>query len=202
MRPVPAELAEKVDEAIAVFAELGYDETRMEVLAERIGVPRATLYYYFSSKDELFAFALERHMSRIGRVVLEASTEPGSALVRLRRIAFAYFTAIAERPADFLFFTTDLGRASRLDELAERAWTLIYAPVRAVITSGIEANELREVDVEIAVATIYGALNTSATHFLLRDRALDCDALADAVVDLLNSGLVEQKPRTQRSNRR
>ena len=38
-----------------VFGEKGYQHTKMEDIAERAGVTRATLYLYFKNKEELFS---------------------------------------------------------------------------------------------------------------------------------------------------
>jgi AcrR family transcriptional regulator len=42
-----------LDAAYALFAERGYDATRMEEIAERAEVGTSTLYRYFPTKDEL-----------------------------------------------------------------------------------------------------------------------------------------------------
>lgn len=40
--------------AIELFSEKGYYETSMAAIAEKAGVGKGTLYWYFSSKDEMF----------------------------------------------------------------------------------------------------------------------------------------------------
>lgn len=46
--------AEIVEAALAVFAESGFAATRLESVAARAGVSKATLYLYFDSKEALF----------------------------------------------------------------------------------------------------------------------------------------------------
>jgi len=59
--------------AAEVFCEMGFDAASMAVISARIGGSKATLYNYFSSKDELFA-----------EVMLNAANElRGDALVLL-----------------------------------------------------------------------------------------------------------------------
>ena len=50
------------DKLLATAGELAlsWDEVRTEDIAEASGIPRATLYYYFSSKDEILQFLLTR----------------------------------------------------------------------------------------------------------------------------------------------
>jgi TetR/AcrR family transcriptional regulator len=60
MREVTESIAEALPKAAAVFAARGLDGTRMEDIVEATGVPRPTLYYHFSSKEEILAWLLER----------------------------------------------------------------------------------------------------------------------------------------------
>ena len=46
--------AEIVEAALAVFAESGFAAARLETIAARAGVSKATLYLYFDSKEALF----------------------------------------------------------------------------------------------------------------------------------------------------
>lgn len=48
-----------VEAAIDVFSRKGYRMAQMEEIAEKAGVSKATLYYYFKSKIHLFQYVLE-----------------------------------------------------------------------------------------------------------------------------------------------
>jgi AcrR family transcriptional regulator len=58
-----------VEAASQVFLELGFEGASMATIATRVGGSKATLYGYFSSKEELFAQvmhgAAQRHFERI-----------------------------------------------------------------------------------------------------------------------------------------
>lgn len=60
MRELPANIAEKLPAAATVFAELGFDQARMEDVAAGCGIPKPTLYYHFGGKEEILAWLLER----------------------------------------------------------------------------------------------------------------------------------------------
>ena len=48
-----------VDGALKVFNESGIEKTTMDEIAIESGFGKATLYYYFSSKDEVFVEIME-----------------------------------------------------------------------------------------------------------------------------------------------
>ena len=45
--------------SMKLFAEKGYDATSIEEITATVGVAKGTLYYHFSSKEEIFNFLIE-----------------------------------------------------------------------------------------------------------------------------------------------
>ena len=45
---------EVIDAALALFAEFGYAQTRLDDVAARAGISKGTVYLYFASKQDLF----------------------------------------------------------------------------------------------------------------------------------------------------
>jgi AcrR family transcriptional regulator len=56
LRPAPKRDQEITDAAAKVFAERGFHGATTQDIADQLGIRQASLYYYFSTKDE----ALER----------------------------------------------------------------------------------------------------------------------------------------------
>ena len=48
--------------AMKLFSEKGYDATSIEEITATVGVAKGTLYYHFSSKEEIFNFLVEEGM--------------------------------------------------------------------------------------------------------------------------------------------
>ena len=49
--------------SMKLFAEKGYDATSIEEITAKVGVAKGTLYYHFSSKEEIFNFLIEEGMN-------------------------------------------------------------------------------------------------------------------------------------------
>lgn len=45
---------EIIDAAVKLFTDYGYHKATMDLIAEEVGVAKGTIYWYFSSKKELF----------------------------------------------------------------------------------------------------------------------------------------------------
>src|SRR3954469_3158131 len=75
---------EILEAALAVFAERGYHETRLEEVAEAAGVTKGAIYHYFDTKTDLLLRAIEYHQAQ-GYSELEAALQDvdGSATARI-----------------------------------------------------------------------------------------------------------------------
>ena len=65
--------------ALKIFGEKGYHPATMAEIAEEANVGKGTLYWYFSSKEELFSGIIEQMIQTINlelRSVLEANEQP------------------------------------------------------------------------------------------------------------------------------
>lgn len=63
-----AEVKEKIIRAaIDSFAQTGFDRTKMEDIAKRLGLSKGTIYLYFKSKEDLFLAICEHNMQQSDR---------------------------------------------------------------------------------------------------------------------------------------
>ncbi|MDQ2622098.1 MAG: TetR/AcrR family transcriptional regulator [Actinomycetota bacterium] len=72
--PAPERRELILNAAIDAFAEGGYHETSLEVVAVRAGVSKALIYEHFSSKRDLFQELLETYVEELQNGVLAAAT--------------------------------------------------------------------------------------------------------------------------------
>ena len=67
--PTPARKKSRQDDvyeaAARLFAEKGYHATRIQDIADELGMLKGSLYYYFSSKEDLLIKITEGHIGRI-----------------------------------------------------------------------------------------------------------------------------------------
>ena len=73
-----------LEAAEAVFAELGFKGATTGAIAERAGLPKANVHYYFPSKDDLYRAVMARVLDRwlAAASSLDDSDDPEDALTR------------------------------------------------------------------------------------------------------------------------
>lgn len=83
-----------LDAATAVFAEFGLEGARIDAIAERAGVNKRLIYYYFGGKDELFYAVLKRVYAGIRNAEREldlVNCKPVDAIRRLVEFTWHYY---------------------------------------------------------------------------------------------------------------
>jgi TetR/AcrR family transcriptional regulator len=129
VRSLPVAIATSEAVMAETFAQRGFEDTRMEDLAEATGVPKATLCYHFGGKEEILAWLLRSTLAAVGEAVAQAASGPGTARRRLESVVRAQLRVMAERPAACRILIADLGRAARMPDLADGVGRAFHAPV-------------------------------------------------------------------------
>jgi AcrR family transcriptional regulator len=83
--------------AEAIFAEKGFGQTRLEDIAARVGIRRASLVYYYKTKAALYGAVLDGLLG--GLLERYGRASEGEEMGRLRRIVDAWASFVEERPA-------------------------------------------------------------------------------------------------------
>jgi TetR/AcrR family transcriptional regulator len=188
-RAVPPAIASKLPAAAAVFAEHGVDDTSIKDVSELIGVPRATLYYYFAGKEDILAFLLQSLLDDIARRVADAHASGDAAIHRLRAVLAAQLEVLGANPDAAQLLVANLGRAGRLSEIASAVDAAFHEPVRDLLAAGAADGSLRPVNVERTASAIFGAVALVGLHEIVFRGALDPVEVLDDVEKLLLCGL-------------
>lgn len=67
---------EILDRAARIFAETGFRQTDLKVVAYSLGVAKGTLYNYFPSKEDLFFAAIDQGLDALSEVVAAGTAYP------------------------------------------------------------------------------------------------------------------------------
>jgi AcrR family transcriptional regulator len=176
-RPVPDHLVGRLHAAAGALESTTFDDLGMREIARITGIPRATLYYHFSKKDELVTFLLRTMLEDLRHAVGAAIDRGGDVAVRLRAVVEAQFEHLAANPSLGRLLLVNLGRVERLRILGDGVEAGFRAPVRQLLTeAGAGA-----ADVDAIATALYGAVTFVGLDSLLRRGTIESSSLADAV---------------------
>lgn len=162
-------MLERLAVAAEPLARLGFDATTMDDIAHATGIPRATLYYHFSGKEEVVAALLRVFLHDLGRAVDRAAAIRAPAALRVRKVIDAQLGVLARHPDLACVLLADLGRVARLPELSADLERVFYEPVERLLQEGTRSGELCVEDPETAARALAGAVMIPGVHYLIRD---------------------------------
>lgn len=181
--------------ALRLIADQGVRDLRMDDVAERAGVGKATIYRRYRSKDELVTAAVAALVSEI--TVPDTGSTRDDLLALLRSAVDVYSGSVEAgvMPSLVDAMSRDAGLAHFVREgfLAQRR-----AALRAVLERGIERGDLRrDLDLELALDVLGGAL---FYRLLVTGGPVD-HQLADGVVELILRGFAPDRPARKSSRK-
>jgi TetR/AcrR family transcriptional regulator len=151
-----------LEAAIRQFSESGLAGARTEQIAEEAGVNKALLYYYFTSKEALYAAAIEAVIEgiRVDSVsVLEAEISAGERIVQvvLRNFDRSYSHPALRSLIQQEMVRLHRGEENRLAPMVEKFFRPLWLMMDRVIEDGIASGELVPVDPMQMRSAVLGA---------------------------------------------
>ena len=142
--------------ALEVFKSKGLDNSTMEEIAAESGFGKATLYYYFRSKEEVFSAILEN-----GWQMLWLSLEPViSANITPRKTFIQMLLKIAEnirnRPGLFEFLFNAPKIISFEDEPWKKYQNHMYSTLHSLLEEGIKTGEFPDINPKLLFKAMGG----------------------------------------------
>ncbi len=157
-----------LDAALTEFAAHGLAGARTEHIAAAAGVNKALLYYYFESKEKLYAAALEMVSARVRDRSMEVFLREASPGERLLRAALQHFDRILTQREFQSLMQQEMirlhkGEATELAILAKRIFAPLHAMFQSIVREGIASGELIEVE---WLQMVLAALGANVFYFL------------------------------------
>jgi TetR/AcrR family transcriptional regulator len=157
-----------LDAATREFSSNGLAGARTERIAEAAGVNKALLYYYFRSKDALYAAALETVAAGVAVSSMAVLGLECSAGERLLRFALNHFDRIYSQPVFQSLMQQEMvrlrrGESNAMSPLVENLFKPMADRVFAVAEEGIRLGELIPVE---GSQLMYSVLGANVFYFL------------------------------------
>jgi AcrR family transcriptional regulator len=156
----PSREAQILDAALACFAELGYDATRVRHIAARAGVSDAALYRHHASKEAVAEALFATHMRRFSVALERATADPADAVAdRIRAIAFVSLELRWEEPDAYAFV---LGHQDRFMRALPADFPYPIHRIEQLLHEGQGDGSVRPGSVRVLAALVLGCINYPA----------------------------------------
>ena len=148
--------------SMKLFAEKGYDGTSVEEITAVVGIAKGTLYYHFSSKEEIFNFLIDEGMKLLQNSIDIKLAKCTTTDKKIKSIIMIQNKILVKYQDLVNIFLSQLwgteSRNLRLKDYINNYTTLI----ENIVITGIENKELRnDIDPTVFSSAIFGLLCSS-----------------------------------------
>lgn len=184
---------EPIEEILAVAGELfgdrGVAGTSMTRIAQAAGLRQSSLYYYFSSKEDLLAALVERASVVPIELARSVIADGGSPAAQLHRFVAGDVATLTRLPLDI----NELHRMARQDRDGFAGYwrdrEVLVRLLAGIIRRGVEEGVLRDVDPRRAALTVMA--NDEGSQNWCRGRTRpSLERIAAEVADVTVGGLL------------
>jgi AcrR family transcriptional regulator len=147
--------------AAEVFRAKGYEQSSLRDVAEAVGVDRASLYYYVSSKEDLLIELVRGPLTDIEKRINAILETSGSPEEMLRMAIVSHLESYEEGwPESFVFLSQNIDELGRsADDFAQLA-KRYHASLLRIIVDGQRAGIFRsDIDASVVMHGVLGMCN-------------------------------------------
>ncbi len=176
-----------------IFREKTYDGTTLQDIADAVGMLKGSLYYYISSKQELFGDIIVEAVKVLNESVEDVYRASLPPVERLKAIIRAHVKFSVEYQDTAILFLTGRHiissmRMVELTRLFGRRDRLLIDTLK----EGIDSGAFRQIDVRMAALAIVGMCNSVAFWYSPSGSA-SAEDIAETFFSLVHRGLASGK---------
>lgn len=172
-----------------LFLEIGYEKVSLELVAQKCGITKASVYYYFSNKSTLFTECLSYVMNNAYTATISILQKPLPLKERLSEIAFKQMSNA------HLDFETMMRDASKdlSEEQAKQIRDAEGKLEQALIDAFEQAIERGEINAEhqpLILTHLFTAILTMKNHLKLK--SLPLEEMVKQTIHIFWEGAMQQ----------
>ncbi len=123
------------EKALELFVAEGYDQTPLSRIAKVLGITKAGVYHYFSSKEELLFFIHERNLKRDLLPIMESAEKITDPEKRISYLIRKYTEASMTRDASERLLIHEVGKLTpEHRKTINESWRRFFDLIRNTIS--------------------------------------------------------------------
>ena len=145
------------EKALELFIARGYDQTPLSQIAKALGITKAGLYYYFSSKEDLLFFIHDRNLKRDLVPIIEAAEKISDPEKRISYLIERYTKASMTRDPSQRMLIHEMGNLT--DEhrkIISEMWWRFFNLIRNTIAELESLGKVKKMNRTFAAFALIG----------------------------------------------
>ena len=175
--------------SMRLFAEKGYDATSIEDITETVGVAKGTLYYHFTSKEEIFDFLIEEGIKLLQNSVDIKTSKYSNYLDKIKAIVLIQIKIVNKYENLINIILTQLWGKEKRNIKCQK---LIYEytdKIEEIVKQGMSLGQIKGDDAKIIATEIYGLICSTLMYKMREREKFDITDMYNAYESTIIKGL-------------
>ena len=144
--------------SMKLFAEKGYEATSIEEITATVGVAKGTLYYHFSSKEEIFNFLVEEGIKLLQNSIDIKTAKHSNYIDKIKAIVLIQIKIVSKYEDIITILLSQFwGNEVRNKKCQSHVYEYI-SKIERIVQEGIEKGEIKQGDPRAIASEIYGLI--------------------------------------------
>ena len=178
--------------SMKLFAEKGSEATSIEEITATVGVAKGTLYYHFSSKEEIFNFLIEEGMKLLQNSIDIKTSKLSNYIDKLKAIVLIQIKIVVKyEDLITILLSQFYGKEARNQKCQNHVYEYI-SKIEQIVKEGIDQNEIKQGNPKVIASEIYGLIGSTLVY-KLRNENIDIMSLYREYENTIIEGLKIRK---------
>ena len=154
--------------SMKLFAEKGYDATSIEEITATVGVAKGTLYYHFSSKEEIFNFLVEEGVKLLQNSIDIKTAKLNNYIDKIKAIVLIQIKIVVKYEDIIKILLSQFWGTEVRNQKCKQNIDNYIKTIKQIVEEGIGAGQIKKGNSEAIASEIYGLI-CSALIYKLRN---------------------------------
>ena len=159
--------------SMKLFAEKGYDATSIEDITASVGVAKGTLYYHFSSKEEIFNFLIEEGIKLLQNSIEIKTSKLTNYIDKIKAIVLIEIKIVLKYEDIIAILLSQFyGKEARNQKCQMHIYEYIDK-IEQIVEQGIQEGQIKKGNTKAIASEIYGLICSSLVYKLRNEEEYD-----------------------------
>ena len=147
--------------SMKLFAEKGYDATSIEEITATVGVAKGTLYYHFSSKEEIFNFLIEEGVKLLKNSITIKTSKLDNSIDKIKAITLIQIKILVKYENFISMILSQIWGNDERSKICKKYVFEYMEIIEGIVSQGIDRGEIIEGDAKVIASGIFGFISSS-----------------------------------------
>lgn len=150
--------------SMKLFAEKGYDATSIEEITATVGVAKGTLYYHFSSKEEIFNFLVEEGMNLLHNSIDIKTAKFPNYIDKIKAIILIQIKIVVKYEDLITILLSQFWGNEARNQMCKKQILGYIQKIENIVEEGIAKGEIKKGNPKVIASEIYGLICSSLVY--------------------------------------